>query len=203
MQLILRIPDAEPNRGAIALQVRAFKERVSEILNGLDEEAEDDEAVDEPSVAKLFEEVKIMFEDLPSRVEGKLKPAMVSYPRGNRLLARDNFEEYVHYATDVDGTVGFLMALVVIKNEFPWVYRIGMEAYDAIKFGNSERFDRLFKNFHQIVGFTIDLSRSRTLFKFRNDNYRILEELPRLLESVMHENLSTLGKSSRRVKWLI
>jgi hypothetical protein len=200
MQLILRIPDAEPNRGAIALQVRAFKERVSEILNGLDEEAEDDEAVDESSVAKLFEEVKIMFEDLPSRVEGKLKPAMVSYPRGNRLLARDNFEEYVHYATDVGGTVGFLMALVVIKNEFPWVYRIGMEAYDAIKFGNSERFDRLFKNFHQIVGFTINLSRSRTLFKFRNDNYRILEELPRLLESVMHEDLSTLGKSSRRVK---
>ena len=200
MQLILRIPDAEPDREAIALQVHAFKEKVSEILNELDEGAEDNETVDESSVAKLFEEVKIMFEDLPSRVEGKIKPTLVAYPRGNRLLVKDNFEEYVHYATDAGGTVGFLMALVVVKNEFPWLYRIGMEAYEAIKFGNTERFDRLFKSFHQLVGFTLDLSRSRTIFKFRNNNYRVLEELPGLLESILHEKLSNLSSPSRRVK---
>jgi hypothetical protein len=198
MQLVLRIPDAEPDRDAISLQVRAFKERASEILGELDEEAEDDEAVDESSVAKLFEEVKIMFEDLPSKVEGKLKPSLVAYPRGNRFLAREKLEEYLHYATSVRGTAGFLMALVIVKNEFPWVYRVGIEAYDAIKFGNADRFDRLFKSFHELVGFTIDLSRNRLLYKFRNDNYRILEELPGLLESVMQENLSDLSRSSKR-----
>lgn len=201
MQLILRIPNAEPDREAIALQVHAFKEKASEVLEELDGNEEGGEdAVGESSVAKLFEEVKIMFEDLPSRVQRTLKPAIGLYPRRSRFFSGDNLEEYIHYATDAGGTVGFLMALVVVKNEFPWIYEIGVEAYEAIKFGNMERFDRLFKSFHQLIGFTLDLSRGRVLFKPANSNYRILEELPSLLESVLRENLPNLSKSSRRSK---
>lgn len=76
MQLVGRIPNSEPDRDAIAMQVRTFKEKVKSVLTKLEtpvgEEGED--SVDETSVAKLFEEVKVMFQDLPSRIEGQLDP---------------------------------------------------------------------------------------------------------------------------------
>ena len=74
MQLVDRIPNSEPDRDAIVMQVRTFKEKAKAILTKLEKPVEEEESVDETSVAKLFEEVKVMFQDLPSRIEGQLDP---------------------------------------------------------------------------------------------------------------------------------
>jgi len=75
MQLVRRIPNAEPNPEVIGMQVRTFKQKASEILERLNSkknEGEQEVIVDKNSVAKLFEEVKVMFDGLPTRVESKL-----------------------------------------------------------------------------------------------------------------------------------
>jgi hypothetical protein len=69
-QLVRRLPHADPDHETVMGQVALFKTKVAEIL--ANQEATTDEpevAPDDTSTAKLFEEIKVMFQDLPSRVE--------------------------------------------------------------------------------------------------------------------------------------
>ena len=75
-QLVDRIPNSEPDEETIKFQVGKFKESIAEILktnNVLAEDPSDSSAKDNSS-AKLFEEIKVMFKDLPSRIEGNIHP---------------------------------------------------------------------------------------------------------------------------------
>jgi hypothetical protein len=74
MQLVRRIPNAEPDREVIEMQVKSFRQKAAEILKELDSDVQEEEPSGEDSVAKLFEEIKLMFQELPSRVEGRLDP---------------------------------------------------------------------------------------------------------------------------------
>ena len=104
MQLVYRIPNAEPDRETIEIQVRSFKSRASEILEELESDVEEDnESSDEASVPKLFEEIKIMFEDLPTRIEGNLKHRLNLGHNRVRPLSPNRYEEFMLYATDVGG----------------------------------------------------------------------------------------------------
>lgn len=72
LQLIRRNPDASPREEAVRRQVAAFRGQLGEIGTGVDANAtrSPTEATD---VAKLFEEVKAMFRELPSQVRDQLR----------------------------------------------------------------------------------------------------------------------------------
>ncbi len=78
MELVGQIPNSEPDREAIEMQVKAFLEKATNLLNDVDTGPTEDEQtpVDATSVAKLFEEVKVMFQDLPSRMEARISDAV-------------------------------------------------------------------------------------------------------------------------------
>ena len=63
MQLIRRNPGAEPREEAVQLQVSAFRERIATLLKkrGTEHPSPQPGRLDESGVAKLFEEVKVMF----------------------------------------------------------------------------------------------------------------------------------------------
>jgi len=62
VQLVNRIPNSEPDTAVIKMQVEAFKKQAEEILTKQPvAESEEGELMEDSSVAKLFEEVKIMF----------------------------------------------------------------------------------------------------------------------------------------------
>lgn len=69
-QLVRRLPHAEPDHDTVKGQVDQFKSRVESILTA---EASDSDGTapeyDEASTAKLFEEIKVMFQDLPSGLD--------------------------------------------------------------------------------------------------------------------------------------
>ena len=74
MQLAKRIPSLEPDNDVVNAQVQAFKSKAETILSTLDESGTETE-YESPSAsatAKLLEELKVMFRDLPSRVEDRL-----------------------------------------------------------------------------------------------------------------------------------
>jgi len=119
MQLVGRIPNSEPDRDAIAMQVRTFKEKAKSVLAKLETpvEKEGEESVDETSVAKLFEEVKVMFQDLPSRIEGQLDP--IRHRKRRRLHPR-MIEELFHMSNPNEPT--FLLTIVgLLREDMPWL----------------------------------------------------------------------------------
>lgn len=100
-QLVNRIPNSEPDKATIKFQVGKFRQAISEIMKKLDgtpTESGKKSAANvkeiENSSAKLFEEIKIMFQDLPSRIE-RAPP-----PEGRRRKRRFHpgmFEEMIHF----------------------------------------------------------------------------------------------------------
>ena len=75
-QLVDRIPGSEPDQDTIRFQVGKFKSSIEEIIKSLavssttasSAKRQKQDEIENSSV-RLFEEIKIMFQDLPSRIE--------------------------------------------------------------------------------------------------------------------------------------
>jgi hypothetical protein len=152
MQLVGRIPNSEPDRDAIAMQVGTFKERAKAVLAKIETpvEEEAEESVDETSVAKLFEEVKVMFQDLPSRIEGQLDPMR---HRRRRRIHPEMIEEFFHMSKSDEPT--FLLTIIgLLREDMPWLYELGLELYRAIQSGSVTQIKKAGEAFHIALDFT-------------------------------------------------
>jgi len=80
---------------------------------------------------KLFEEVKAMMENLPSRIENILDP---DSKRRKRRFHPIMFDEMLHFGMKSgDPNLGFLMMISFMKDDIPWLYEIGLETYRGLK----------------------------------------------------------------------
>lgn len=123
-QLVNRIPGSEPDRETIKFQVGKFRATVNGIMGriGVSPLSEKKKGAVEAdnSSAKLFEEIKVMFQDLPMRMSlGDVE----SY---SRPLS------FRHFSDDVDQmyrqgsySIGIRIALATYKNSLPWLYDEG------------------------------------------------------------------------------
>jgi hypothetical protein len=75
MQLINRLPGAEPDRETIRSHVEVFVHTVNRIAEAAGEAGAGDDNQGEALPVKLFEEIKVMFAALPSRLEAQVVPA--------------------------------------------------------------------------------------------------------------------------------
>ena len=124
-QLVNRIPGSEPDRDTIGFQVGKFKSSIEGILKSLAVPAtstsptkrKQDEI--ENSSAKLFEEIKIMFQDLPSRIErNDARP-----PRRRRRFPPGMIEELMFGAKNP--IIGVRVGLSLLREALPWIYDEG------------------------------------------------------------------------------
>lgn len=134
LQLVSRIPNAEPDEEIIKAQVKSFKQKLTEIIKKAPEITEgNDELKEDTSIAKLFEEVKIMFKDLPYRIDKRLEPhrSMRNRIRHGHLQLMD---EIFHFGMKVDDPfLPFLMMISVFKDQAPWLYEVGVETHRTLK----------------------------------------------------------------------
>jgi hypothetical protein len=73
LQLIRRHPQAAPRDEAVRRQVQAFRESVATVLKDRKKEASAPVSkVEDTSVAKFFEEIKVLVRDVPDRVASEL-----------------------------------------------------------------------------------------------------------------------------------
>jgi hypothetical protein len=94
---------------------------------------------DTSSIAKLFEEVKLMFQDLPSRIDGRISDGG---PRRRFPLRRFHpamIEEFSFMAAEPGDPIGLLLVGSIFKDEMPWLYELLLDAYREIRGGDSER----------------------------------------------------------------
>jgi hypothetical protein len=138
VQLVNRIPNSEPDKEVIKMQVEAFKKQADEIIKKQPiVEAQNGELMEDSSVAKLFEEVKIMFQDLPTRIERNIESP--NKRRRFRLHPKmlDELMFMTEKSTDDSTYFGFLIFISFYKDDFPWIYEIGKETYDILKTSRS------------------------------------------------------------------
>lgn len=144
MQLLQRVPGSEPDRDAVLMQVASFKARVPELVGSVPAREESLEGGAEPAaVAKLFEEVKVMFQDLPARVESRIAESVPASMRRSRRMHRHaaKFGEMFHRSM-MDSDTDFTALLVVastFRDDVPWMYELLMDVYRDLKDGSPGR----------------------------------------------------------------
>lgn len=182
VQLIKRLPNADPDLETVATQVQVFKRRIDEILATTTDEG-DDESHEEASPAALFEEVKVMFQDLPARLERSLFDA----PRSSRLRGRRFHPEMLHETVMMvsrgDGRPGLaaLVAASFVRDDVPWLYEMAAEAYRASLRGDAVAERRGFQDFVRSCRDAAHGPFSMGLGSVK-DTHMILSEMPYLLE---------------------
>lgn len=102
-QLVNKIPNSEPDEDVIRFQVLQFKTKIEKIINDRKENkvaiAPTKNTSDADASAKLFEEVKIMFKELPARLE---RASFKNPQRENRRIHPMMIEELAHFSMKVD-----------------------------------------------------------------------------------------------------
>ena len=133
-QLVARIPGAEPDKDTIKFQVGKFKGQIADIIKKgksahavkskpVDGASSNQSAADlENSSVKLFEEIKIMFKDLPLKIE---KANNGDGIRRRRRLHPKMIDELMHVTRK--SSLGIRMALSLYREKFPWIYDEGTQ----------------------------------------------------------------------------
>ncbi|MFY0255932.1 TIR domain-containing protein [Chitinophaga sp. 30R24] len=174
--LVSKIPNARPIEEVIKGQVNQFLEKVAPIVKKQSKSESKDLSEDTP-VAKLFEEIKIMFQDLPGRIEKNISNS--SPNKKFRRLHPMMLEELAMISQD-DG-VGFLMILSMLKHDFPWIYDIGSEALKKIKSSKSIKDKEIAsRNFFRVLNVSLNHPIMNDLA--HKQDYSLYREMLQMLE---------------------
>jgi hypothetical protein len=150
VQLVQRLPNAEPDRDMVRAQVEIFRGQVEDILARRVADIDDDELEDdEASTAKLFEEIKVMFQDLPSRIDGVAERARE--PRTIPRVHPRMIHEMALMAGRGKPNVGMvvLIASSYFRDDLPWLYEMGVELYRQSLSARPAAVARGYRNFMQ------------------------------------------------------
>ncbi len=178
-QLVDRIPNSEPDEDTIRFQVGKFKETIAEILKA--------EAIKKPSKptvsegtdssAKLFEEIKVMFQDLPSRIERNMDPDFGA--RKKMRIHPAMLDELIHGSKNPK--IGIFMALGLLRDPMPWVYEAGMETMRKIdSTASAKTKGQSFRDFEELVMMSSRGMFMREIVRGKSD-MMLYEEMPHIL----------------------
>jgi hypothetical protein len=138
-ELTSRIPNCEPDPDVIRDQVKAFKATSDKIIEGLSRRGEKEKATEDNPLAKFLEEMKGLVRNLPSQVSEKMiETGDPSRRRRFRRFHPMMFEEMMHMGGESGDPIGILLAASMVREDMPWLYELAVEAYHAIKAGDTE-----------------------------------------------------------------
>lgn len=179
-QLVDRIPNSEPDNETIKFHVQKFKSNIDTIFKKRKEEPETSEMTgySDDSSVKLFEEIKVMFQDLPSRIEQNIR---VDYnDRKRRKFHPMMFDELMHMGKDPK--IGLLISLGVLRDKLPWIYDIGMETIRIFESDvEQERKMRAYEKFERLVEYSTEHPIMREFMMDTKGEYMLFREMPRMI----------------------
>ena len=178
-------------------QVEVFKTKISTLLEPREAAASEEIEAQEAVTAKIFEEIKVMFQDLPGRIERRIDPDRAAMSRKGRRMSPGFIEEFVHTAErESDDSIAIVMVTSLFRDEFPWLYDVSVELYRAIE-SNEPGSDKLFKRFLRLF----DLSLRHPLFRDHHGSGRRRPEIEesmyvafRMFERLMERNRENVLK---------
>lgn len=144
IQLVGRIPNAEPDRDVVRMQVESFKQKVEPLLKAEHQMQKIDEKQEEASVAKIFEEIKVMFQDLPARIEKRVDPEIMSARRRMRRFHPKFLEELLHVSgRETNENLSILIVASFFRDDFPWIYEVALDVYRKLEAGHPDAIESL------------------------------------------------------------
>jgi uncharacterized membrane protein YgcG len=153
IQLVKKLPGADPVYDIVVERVRVFQTKAIEIL-ARDGQVETPEQGDPESVPRLFEEIKLMFNDLPGRMEAVIGPreSVQGRKQTRDHLALEEFGMFRHRAND---TLDLLVSFTAIRDDAPWIYELALELYRSVVRGDQSAALRILEDLHESVDFLI------------------------------------------------
>ena len=135
-QLLQRLPNADPDPETIAAQVEVFRMRVDAILAQRPSASGDPLDSHGAPTATLFEEIKVMFEELPARLEadgGSRRRAR--RPRVDAALVEEVLNLCSGTGQPCRATAA-LMCASLLRDDAPWLFAMAAELYRAALAGD-------------------------------------------------------------------
>lgn len=185
LQLIRRNPDADPSEDAVRRQVQAFRATLDGFAAKATHVKAPAPSVDENTVAKLFEEVKVLFRELPDQVEQKVQMGRRPKGRRGRWFHSHVFDELLFRFAESDrdsSAAAWLVFISYLRDELPWLYEAGIEVYRALLTHNKATLSRARKQFLQVVEM---LTKSRFLYELHDGDkelYTLYHRLPEMMD---------------------
>lgn len=188
LELVKKVPGLDPDEKIVKTLVEAFKKKSTEIIakNSKTSAVEKKDSVAETSVAKLFEEVKIMFADLPSRIENRVDPEY----RRRKMRFNPRMLDELHGFKGVNSHIPILMVLSIYKNEFPWLYEIGSETLKILQSKKPSKEKKIaVREFLDIFEFTF---RHPMMREMNMESHMMFQETQHIIEKYFDRYLSEL-----------
>jgi hypothetical protein len=183
-QLVDRIPGSEPDSDTIRFQVGKFKEAVDGILKSMSpantqstsENRLKGDVVDNSS-AKLFEEIKIMFQDLPSRID---RTGGMRQGKRRRRFDPSMLEELMFGSKSP--YLGIRVGLSLLREPLPWIYDEGSTLISTIQNSKTPATrKRAFSEFRELFMTSV---RSPYVEKYMidsEDDFLLIREVPNMI----------------------
>lgn len=182
----------DPDNGTVTMLVNEFIARVTEITSATNKQGDENaETGESNSVTKLFEEVKVMFDALPSRIEHRIDP---NFRRRKRRFHPMMFEEFLHMGNESkDPLLGFLMMVSMFKDDIPWLYEVGLEAYRSLKSAKTPA-----QRKHAIIDFDKAINMTvhpmmREYMDKSDDSYYMVKEIGHLSRHFLERFIDNTG----------
>ncbi len=187
MQLARRVPPCDPDPKVVQAQVKEFKDKVNEILNKLGESTEEEETPSESSTARLFEELKVIIRDMPSRLEKRLSDPRFRERR--RKILHFNpmvLEEMMHMMPNGPGDPAvILMATSMFRDTAPWLEVLGREAYNAMKSRSRLRKEKAMRALNRAIDLMVHSPIGREFFMESEEEYMVFRDMMERLKHII------------------
>jgi hypothetical protein len=192
IQLCRRIPGLEPDSDVVRAQIQAFKVAEAEALKAMGEpKSQDKKAVaEEGAAAKVLEEMKLVVRELPVQIEQRLAdfPGRLSQRKIRRIHPEMFMDMASAFDSEVEPGTGLLMICSFLRDDFPWLYEFGIDAYRTMRSGSPAERQESLKRLIEACRITF---RGPWLEIFGSGREALMayRELPMILEEYSHRLL--------------
>jgi hypothetical protein len=198
LQLLQRNPDAAPREEAVRMQVRVFRVKLATLLKATAATAPSEQP-EETSIAKLFEEVKVMVRDLSERIEHSAGSRTRRARRLHPMMIEDLFF-HPALGENPDGqAAAWLMAVSTLRDDAPWLYEPGVDVYRALRTGDPNQIASASDSFQRVLKFMRRGPLPPELLGMDEEAYIMSRHLPEMLDHAL-KRISTPVRRKARVK---
>jgi hypothetical protein len=125
-----------------------------------------------------------------------LSPDALRFRRFRRRFHPMMFEEMEHMGVESGDPIGILLAASMVREDMPWFYEIALEAYHAIKAGDTESAEREVKRMNRV---TEMIMHGPFMEEFGSkEAHMFIMEFPRMFEHMLHRCIETKKPAARR-----
>lgn len=192
LQLVRRVPGLEPDHDVVKAQVKAFKTHADEIVAKLKKHGatKKEEPPPEPATAKVLEELKVIVRDLPTRIRRSEDDSEYRRVRKSRRFHPMMIREMMHMVPDgPNAPLSILIFASFLRDEFPWVYELAREAYDAIQSKSKARREHALITLRRALDFSLHSPISDEMMD--KESHMVLRELTHQLGFMIERQMRT------------